>query len=312
MGALSKDQEVEQRFHQLVQSGEYAKALDLVTLEAHVFPEHAQKVVYAWRFTMACRLENKTLALKILTEAIEAGHWYGDLETDPDYLLLKGDVEFEKIVNTCKVRRTRAIADAVPVMKISQPESRTVTYPLLIALHGSNGNIEINPWESAVSEGWLVALPQSSQVFAPGTYTWNDWDWAQQEVGEQYSMLCKEYAIDPNQVILAGFSLGAGLAAWLVLSGKIKAQGLILVNPFLQDITAIMPFLKNNNLNGLRVYLVAGQRDQYCLGIAQQLNTLLPKYGISCFLDVYVDLDHSFPKDFEHKLPYALMYVTST
>lgn len=312
MGTLSKDQEVEQRFHQLVQSGDYAEALDLVTLEAHVFPEHAQKVVYAWRFTMACRLENKSLALKILNEAIDAGYWYGDLETDTDYLLLKGDVEFEKIVNTCMERRAQAIADAVPVMKVSQPESKKAPVPLLVALHGSNGNIEVNHWESAVAKGWLVAQPQSSQVFAPGTFTWNDWDWAQQEVCERYSTLCKENPIDPKRIVLAGFSLGAGLAAWLAFSGKIKVQGLILVNPFLQDLTAIIPFLENNNLSGLRVYLVAGQRDQYCLGIAQQLNTILPKYGISCYLDEYPDLDHSFPIDFEQKLPQALKFVTLT
>jgi hypothetical protein len=63
---------------------------------------------------------------------------------------------------------------------------------------------------------------------------------------------------------------------------------------------------------GLRVYLVAGQRDQYCHGIAQQLATLLPKYGIVCELDDYPDLEHSFPVDFEKKLPKALSFVTST
>ncbi|MDP3682418.1 MAG: dienelactone hydrolase family protein, partial [Ignavibacteria bacterium] len=197
-------------------------------------------------------------------------------------------------------------------MKVLKPDSGHSPYSLLIALHGSNGNIEENHWESAVSGGWLVALPQSSQVFTPDTFTWNDWDWAQQEVGERFSTLYNEYPIDPKRIVLAGFSLGAGLAAWLVLDCKIKAKGLILVNPFLQDLTAIMPFLENNNLSGLCVYLVAGQRDQYCLGVAQQLNTILPKYGINCFLDVYPDLEHSFPADFEQKLPEALKFVTST
>ncbi|MHB8089554.1 MAG: alpha/beta hydrolase [Anaerolineaceae bacterium] len=312
MPILSKAQEVEQRFHQLAQSGSYAEALDLATRESHRFPEHAQKVVYAWRFTMACRLKNKNQALKILKEAIDAGHWYGDLETDPDYDLLKGDVEFEKIVNICTERRVRAIADSVPVMMVKRPDSKNATYPLLIALHGSNGNIELNPWESAVSEGWLVALPQSSQIFAPGTFTWNDWDWAQHEVSERFSTLCSEYPIDSKQIVLTGFSLGAGLAAWLIFSGKIMARGLILVNPFLQDPTEIIPFLENINLGGLNVYLVAGQRDQYCLGVAQQLNTILPKYGINCLLDVYSDLNHSFPADFEQKLPQALKFVTMT
>ena len=37
--------------------------------------------------------------------------------------------------------------------------------------------------------------------------------------------------------------------------------------------------------------------------------TTLPKYGIVCQLDVYADLEHSFPADFESKLPDALDFV---
>jgi predicted esterase len=164
-------------------------------------------------------------------------------------------------------------------------------------------------WESAVQQGWFVALPQSSQIYAPGTYTWNDWEWAQQEVCERYRALCKEYPIDPQRVVLAGFSQGGGLALWLGLSGAIQARGLILVGPFLDEIDQIVPFLETRVPPGLRVYLVAGQRDRYCHGIAQQLAALLPNYGIVCQLDDYPDLEHSFPVDFEKKLPEALSFV---
>jgi hypothetical protein len=73
MSNLSRAQEVELQFHHLAQSGAYAEALDLVTREAHVFSEHAQKVVYSWRMTMACRLNEKDLGLRLLKEAIQ--HW---------------------------------------------------------------------------------------------------------------------------------------------------------------------------------------------------------------------------------------------
>jgi predicted esterase len=312
MSNLSRAQEVEQQFHHLAQSGAYTEALDLVTREAHVFPEYAQKVVYSWRMTMACRLNEKDLALRLLEEAIQAGYWYDGLEADPDFQLLYGEAEFEHFVKICTERRAQAMANAIPVVKALQP--KFFPYPLLLALHGSNDNVEIQVkhWHSAVQHGWFVALPQSSQIFAPGTYTWNDWEWAQQEVHERYTALCKEYPIDPERVVLAGFSQGGGLALWLVLSGAIQAQGLILVGPFLQDITQIVPFLEKHVPYRLRVYLVAGQRDRYCHGIAQQLATLLPRYGIVCELDDYPDLEHSFPIDFEKKLPEALRFVLST
>jgi predicted esterase len=311
MSNLSRAQEAEQQFHHLVESGAYADALDLITREAHVFSEHAQKVVYYWRMTMACRLHEKDLALRLLREAVQAGYWYAGLETDPDFQLLYGDAEFEHLAKIGMEHRARAMANAVPVMKILEPDPGFSPHPLLLALHGSNASVEaqVKHWDSAVQHGWLVALPQSSQIYAPGTYTWNDWEWAQQEVCERHRSLCKDYSIDPERVVLAGFSQGGGLALWLVLSGAIKARGLILVGPFLDEVAQTVPLLEKHALSGLRVYLVAGQRDGYCHGIAEQLAALLPRYGIVCELDDYPDLEHSFPADFEKKLPEALSFV---
>jgi predicted esterase len=312
MSNLSRVEEVEQQFDHLAQSGAYAEALALVTREAHLFPEYSQNVVYSWRITMACRLHDKELALRLLQKAIQAGYWYGGLQTDPDFQMLHGDAQFESLVRICEERRAQAMAKAVPVVETLQPAPQSSPYPLLLALHGANASIEANHWASAVSQGWLVCLPQSSQVYAPGTYTWNDWEWAQQEVQARYTALCQEYPIDAERVVLAGFSQGGGLAAWLVLSQAIQARGLILVGPFLPDITKVIPLLERHVPQGLRVYLVAGQRDQYCYGIAHQLATLLPKYGAVCKVDNYPDLEHSFPADFEEKLPDALSFILAT
>lgn len=314
MNNLSRAHEVEQEFHHLVQAEAYAEALDLITREAHIFSESAQKVVYYWRMAMACRLNQKDVALHLLKEAVQAGHWYAGLEADPDFQLLYGEAEFEQLAKLGMEHRAQAMANAIPVMKILQPDPRFSPFPLLLALHGSNANVEMQAkhWESAVQHGWLVALPQSSQMYAPGTYTWNDWDWAQQEVCERYMTLCKDHPIDLERVVLAGFSQGGGLALWLVLSGAIKAHGLILVGPFVDDVAQIVPLLEKHVPAGLRVYLVAGQRDRYCLGIARQLATLLPGYGIVCRLDEYPDSEHSFPTEFEKKLPEALRFALST
>ena len=314
MNNQSRAYEIEQQFHHLVQSEDYAKALDLITREAHVFSEPAQKVVYYWRMAMACRLHKKDLTLQLLKEAVQAGYWYAGLETDPDFQFLYEDAQFKHLAQIGMEHRAQAIANATPVVNILQPVSKFSPYPLLLALHGSNANVEtqMKHWKLAVQHGWLVAMPQSSQLYALGTYTWNDWEWAQQEVCERFATLCKEYSIDPERVVLAGFSQGGGLALWLVLSGAIKVQGLILVGPFLDDVSQIIPFLEKHVPSELRVYLVAGQKDKYCHGIVQQLMTLLPKYGITCVFDEYPDLEHSFPIDFEKNLPEALRFVIST
>lgn len=155
MSNLPRAQEVEQLFHHLVQSGAYAEALDLVTREANVFSGHAQKVVYYWRMAMACRIKEKELAVGLLKEAVQAGYWYAGLETDPDFQLLYTEAEFQHLAKAGRDLRAQAMANATPVVKTLHPDPGYSPYPLLLALHGSNANVEtqIKYWSSAVSQG---------------------------------------------------------------------------------------------------------------------------------------------------------------
>jgi len=301
--------EIEEQYHHLAASGAYAEALDLVTRNAHLFPEYAQKVIFAWQINMACKLNDTALALKLLAESIQAGYWYHGLRTDTDYQPLYDEPEFERLAALCEGRRAQAMASAVPVVKTLLPEGSEPPYPMLLALHGANATAEASHWSAALAHGWFLALPQSSQVYAPGAYTWNDWDWALQEVQERYNSLCCEFPVDRQRVVLAGFSQGGGLAAWLALSGLIQVGGLVLVGPFLPDVNRLVPLLESHPPQGLRAYLVAGQRDRYCLEVAQELADLLPRYGVACTLDEYADLEHAFPLGFERKLPEALDFV---
>lgn len=79
----------------------------------------------------------------------------------------------------------------------------------------------------------------------------------------------------------------------------------------LVNVNNLLPILDEHGLYDLRTYIVAGARDEYCHGVARQLADLLPKYGIACQLDVYPDMEHQFPLDFERKLPEPLDYVMS-
>ena len=164
-------------------------------------------------------------------------------------------------------------------------------------------------WETAVQHGWLVGLPQSSQMREQNVYTWDDWEWSIEEIRQQYSTLCTEYPVDCQQTVLAGFSMGGGLATSLALSGKIKPKGLILIAPFLNDADNMISYLKTRAKDDLRAYIIATEHDTYCRDIGQRLAELLPQYGIPCKFEVYPDLEHSFPPAFAQKLPQALDFV---
>ncbi len=303
---------IEQQYHHLAAAGAYAGALDVVTRAAPRFPDYAQPVVYYWRMQMAYGLSDGALVLKLLQAAVAAGYWFNPLELRADFPTLAGRPEFERLAERCAQRRAAAIATAVPVRRVLEPEHAPPPYPWVLALHGNHGTVEsfAGHWAPAVAHGWCVALPQSSEGQGPGAFSWNDWEWATFEIQQHAAAISQRYLVAPQRPVLAGFSMGAGLALWLALTGAVPARGLILVAPFLPDVDSLLPVLEAHPPQGLQAYLIASDDDIYCLEVARKLAVLLPRYGLDCQLETYPLLGHSFPPPFESRLPAALEYVT--
>jgi predicted esterase len=310
---------LETQLYQLYQGGEYAQALDLATRAASRFPTQAWRVIY-WRICVASLLGETTLALQLLEKALEAGFWYAEaqMREDPDLQPLQGLPRFEQLVEVCQKRHAEAQAQAVPMLLTLQPEGGCQAglqpCPLLLALHGNNRTAEgsVGFWKSAVSEGWLLALPQSSQIRGPDAYVWNDRDWAVREIQEHYDTLCQQYAIDPDRVAVAGFSLGGELAIWLAMSGTIQARGFIAVGPggpYMNEPDKWAPLIEASQGRGLRGYLVVGEQDVFCYEGTQALATLLKSRDIPCELEVHPNLGHDFPPEFQQSLAQALEFL---
>jgi predicted esterase len=304
---------------QFYQSGEYAEALDLITREAGRFPTEARRTFF-WRVCLASLINETELALRLLEEAFAAGLWYPEtqLREDPDLLPLQGLLRFEQLVAICRRRQAEAQAQAVPTLTTLEPEGdcrdALRPCPLLLALHGNNQNVEssIRYWRPAVSSGWLVALPQSSQASGPDIYAWNDRDWAVREIQAHYAALREQYAVDPNRVIVAGFSMGGELAIWLALSSAIQVRGFIAVGPggpTMQVPDKWVPLVEAGRGRGLRGYLIVGEQDVFCCDGTQTLAALLGSQGIPCELEVHPDLGHDFPPEFEQSLTRALQFI---
>ena len=250
----------EQEFYRLYGEGAYAAAYDLATREMGRFPAWAQSSYYNWRMCAACLMGQPDLALRLLDEALAAGHWYDEagLREDGDLAALQGHPEFERLVAVSLRRREQALVSARPEMNVYQPSGEP-PYPLLLALHGNHSNLaeSAGHWQAATEQGWLVAAPQSSQVMGAGTFGWNDREWAVREVGDHFAALRERYAIDVGRVVVAGFSMGGGLATWLALSGAIPTRGFVGVGAFLPNVGDIIPLLEAGGGNGRRAYLIA-------------------------------------------------------
>jgi len=302
---------VQREFWQLYQSGAYGEALDLVVRNEALFPRRSR--FFNWKMCMAARAGDVPLALQTFQELVDAGLWFGRASLREDEALepLQGLPEFERLAAICEQRFAAAAAQAAPQLLTVEPEHAAPPYPLLLALHGNSSNLEESEryWRSAAERGWLVALPQSSQAMGEQRYGWNDHSWAVREIKQHAAAILAGYPIDQSRRVVAGFSMGGGLAAWLALSGELDVCGFIGAGPFLANVDSVRPLIEGPRARPLRTYLIASQRDEYCYMIAQQLATLLPPHGIPCQLELHPDLGHAFPPEFERSLIKGLDFI---
>lgn len=292
----------------------YTQAYDLVTRSVSHFPERAVRL-YFWRACLASRMGETDLALDLLEEALSEGHWFytTGLQEDPDLEALQGSPRFDRILEICDLRQAEARAQASPHRIILEPESaaKDDIIPVLIALHGNNSNAQdtVQYWQSAASKGWLVALPQSSQVTGPDTFGWNDREWTKQDLQVHYHYLAETYNINQEMVILAGFSMGGRWAVWMTLNGSIPATGFIAVAPFIPDIERFIPLIATVKDQAKRGYVIAGEQDHNCYPGAKKLVKALRSHGMPCEFESHPELAHAYPPHFSGSIDRAIAYI---
>ena len=292
-------------------------AFDLVTEAAPHFPEQAN-LLYNWRYCAAALLGKPDLALQIFQEGLDAGYWWGKdvLVNDDDLKSLLELTEFKRLVEASEVRRQTAQAASTPLaLTLPTPTDTTEPLPLLLALHGNNSNAQdsVTFWESAVGQNWLTVLLQSSQIFGPNAFVWNDLELGAQEIKAHYQELSENQSLDPAKVVVGGFSKGGEMAIWLALKDIIPMTGFIAVNPggpFIQNIDQWKPILEEcKSLTNLRGFFLVGENDGSIENI-KALHEMLNSHGLSCDLVVAPEIAHDFPANFGQILAKALNYVT--
>lgn len=80
---FQSDPEYEKQVYQLYNSGEFARAYELLTQAAERYPEEMQQIS-KWRFDLAARLGKPELAESIFAQALDAGYFHSQrtLRTD--------------------------------------------------------------------------------------------------------------------------------------------------------------------------------------------------------------------------------------
>ena len=191
--------------------------------------------------------------------------------------------------------------------------------PLCMVFHGNDSNPQAHAefWRPLAMSGWLVALPQSSRAGEQtNTYIWNTpglAEWNFQEVQNYFTEIKQNYQINLLKIILAGFSMGGGLAIELALGGHIASLGFVVAAPYVpykyvDPQSNYSDFVKTPAMRG---YCIVGEQDSFAVEGASALVSRLLQMGISCLLEQHPALEHDYPSDFEKSLLIAVNYVSS-
>lgn len=293
-------------------AGQPEQALAVVNQHAGDFPEEIS-TIRIWQICLQALTGQTETAKATLKQALDGGLWYAPeaLTGDPDLAALQDDPEFKALLTRSAAMYEQARRAARPEMQVFAPAGASEPLPLLMALHGMGGNTAQTAayWQDLSKQGWLVAVPQSSQIVNLGGYVWDDQSLTEQELTAHYQKLCAEYPIDPLRVVLAGFSQGGGLAISLSLSGLIPAVGFIGVAPWLPTVEALLQAPDLALERPLRGVILTGGKDAPHTAMFEQIEALFNKLGLPYQHHHNPEVGHAYPPDFPALRREALAFV---
>lgn len=293
----------------LYHQGKFEEALQLIEGHLDSFPEQSARLVF-WHLCLLSRCGRTADVLIAFQQGLDAGLWWrGELFADPDLDAARDMPEFQRLVAESQERYEEARTRIPRDQAILWPEApASGSYPLLIMLHGRNADkgTHLEPWEAARRRGWLVVSPQSTQPLFPGAYCWDDPAQGLADVRFAYEQLSRQYQIDPQRLLIAGFSQGSGMAIYTALQGDISVRGFIGVASWWEEPNSLVP--QTEDAKRVRGYFITGEKD-HTLDTAKEIRKVLQHNHISFREESHPDLAHEFPADFGKAFDTAIDFI---
>jgi predicted esterase len=292
---------------QFYEEGRFEDALAVAERLAPAYPAFAVKTYY-WRICLLSVTGRQAEALRLFEEALANGIWWfeGQLRSDPDLKSLQGNEEFERLILLSNEKTMNAQQIARPELFTYVPDG-TGPFPLLVVLHarGSSPEFDVHFWKSVVKHGWFLAMPQSSQLASPMAYLWDDREKALAEIAGHVDSLIERRPVDPDRIVIAGFSQGAARAMQIVMGAVVKARGFLAVVPGTVEDGELDGWSASA---GTRDVLISGGRDPR-QDFFQKVKELFEAKLIPLMFRHYPEMGHDFPDDFEDILEKGLNFI---
>jgi predicted esterase len=298
--------ELRDKLMSLYTEGKHAEGLELLEQESGRFPERAAHMTF-WKMCLLSLCNRPDDVMLVFRRGLEAGLWWAEEAFfDLDLNAVRELPEFKELVAVSKAKHNDAYASIQREHALLVPDApASGKYPLLIALHGHNGDKDVHLpyWEVARQRGWLVLSAQSAQATFPGAYHWDDPAEGLADLLFHYGQVSQKYKIDPQRVVVAGFSQGGGMSIYAALRGRLGVRGFIGVATWWGDVNEL-----DCESTDVRGYFVVGEKD-HILERAREIQAVLRRNNIPFDEEVHADLAHAFPADFGRSFEKAIDFI---
>lgn len=296
---------------ELVQEDRITEALSVMEDAKKSFPNKIDRLGH-WSASLYAIGGKQERALAELNEVLAKGLWWNPdlLTSDPELDILKDSPEFQNIVERChSIYGKEKEATCAELKVLGNPLAEMAIFPL----HWKGSNIEdfsLQWSEEKILDKYLLGIPQSSQLFSYACYSWDDKEMAMRDVSTTFNEFEKNYNLKDKEIILAGASQGANMAAQMCLKSDIEA---------FDDFIAIVPAFEIDELEKVittslndkaRGCIITGDKDPFYESVMKAI-TLFDAHHIPCKLIVIKGLGHSLPEDFPEVLEEAVHFVTN-
>lgn len=292
---------------QLYRGDQLDEAYNLLTENMDNF-KGIESRLYNFRYSILAKQGKSSEALELFREAVmDKMLWY-----DYDYLMRDEDLKilythpnFITLANICKERSEKY--KHVTLGKLHILNNKDFPQPLLMALHGNAENYQLikHIWHQKSTQKFLMAYPESSIATCANAYVWNNPTKRCSEIKTHYDYIKSNYSIT-NEIIISGFSAGAGVALESIINSAIPAKKLVLLSPWLPNLVHIKDRL--HLLKDAKIYLACGEKDTNCLNMMNQLATYLDALNIVYKKEIFKDRVHEYPEDMNEFLDRVINY----
>jgi predicted esterase len=295
---------------ELYSQDKFNEAAELLLWAREEYPDYLFNNTYNL-ILMYARMQQYEKGIEALQYALDRGIWFAPYFFDIElWKPLTEQAGFDTIRIQSEAFKREAQMKAKPDLLVVTPDTFNPdkTYPLFIALHGGSENIQIfkDRWRSRkLSEEFITAYPQSSQVIAMNGFWWHEnIERTRKEIAEAYQKVVSEYPVDRDNIIIGGFSSGGLAALEIVLSNVVPVAGFIALCPDWPE-SFSEENVKNAENRGIRGVLITGEQDER-RPLHDKMIETFRNAGLSHQYIVIPDIGHDYPDDLDRIIDQAI------